>query len=356
MAARVFALDAAARGGEGLAAMKTPPGRRAALLLAASPLLAARPARAQTAAAAEFPSRDLRLVIPFAPAGTTDVVGRLVAAAMRERLGGRNVTVENIPGAGSMVGAQRFVAGGDDHAMFLSQIASHAIVPALQRNPGYDPERDFRPLALIVTVPNVWLGNASRLGTRDAREWMRRVRQGPPGRPYGSAGNGTSTHLTQELISQLAGLRMQHIPYRGAGPAMTALIAGETDVLMDNLPTALPQIRAGTVVPLAVTSRERLPELPDVPALSEFGAEFNLQGFEAEAWFGLHAHASASDAAVARLAAAAESALADPALRQALAERGTTPRGGGPAAYAALVRAERERWARVVREGNVQAD
>lgn len=324
--------------------------RRAAL--AAPALLLASAARAQ----AEFPTRDLRLIVPFAPAGTTDVVARLVAQAMREHLGGRNVTVENIPGAGSMVGAQRFVAAADDHAMFLSQIASHAIVPALQRSPGYDPERDFRALTLIVTVPNVWVGNANRMGTRDLREWMRRVRQGPPGRPFASAGNGTSTHLTQELISQTAGLRMQHIPYRGAGPAMTALIAGEVDVLMDNLPTALPQIRAGTVVPLAVTSRERLPELPDVPALSEIGGEFNLAGFEAEAWFGLHAHASAPDAAVARMAAAAEAALNDANLRRQLAERGTTPRGGGPAAYAALVRSERERWARVVREGNVQAD
>ncbi len=318
--------------------------------LFATPLLAA-PALAQEA----WPTRDLRLVVPFPPGGTTDVVARLIAAEMGQRLG-RTVVVDNIAGAGGMVGAQRFVREGTDHSIFLSQIASNAIVPALQRTPGYDPERDFRPITLAVTVPNVWLGNERRTGTRDAREYLRRVRASQPGRPFGSAGNGTSTHLTGELISQLAGLRMQHIPFRGAAPAMTALIGGDIEVLMDNLPTALPQVRAGTVVALAVTSRERVPELPDVPALGELGAEFGLAGFESVAWFGLSAHASISDANLARVVAAAEAALADPGIRRQLAERGTTPAGGGPGAYAALIRAERERWARVVREGNISAD
>jgi tripartite-type tricarboxylate transporter receptor subunit TctC len=137
---------------------------------------------------------------------------------------------------------------------------------------------------------------------------------------------------------------------------MTAVIAGEVDTLIDNLPTALPQIRAGTVRALAVTAGARVPELPDVPALSELGAEFGLEGFEAEAWFGLHTHKSAADAVLARMAAAAQAALADAALRRQLAERGTTPRGGPPADYASLVAAERARWLRVVRAGNVQVD
>ena len=137
---------------------------------------------------------------------------------------------------------------------------------------------------------------------------------------------------------------------------MTAVIGGEVDSLIDNLPTALPRIQNGNVVALAVTSRERLPDLPNVPAVSELGAEFNLVGFEAEAWFGLHAHKSASDAVVARMAEVAQAALNDPAVRQQLAARGTTPRGGPPADYAALVASERKRWFDVVRQGNVQAD
>ena len=322
--------------------------RRTALLAAAAMPFAA---NAQEA----WPNRDLRLIVPFPAGGTTDVVARLLAADMGQRLG-RPMIVENFAGAGGMIGAQRFVRDGNDHTLFLSQIASNAIVPALQRNPGYDPERDFRAVSEVVTVPNVWLGNASRTGTRDAREYMRLVRAGQPGRPFGSAGNGTSTHLTGELVSQLAGLRMQHVPFRGAAPAMTALIAGDIEVLMDNLPTALPQIRGGTVVALAVTSAQRVPELPDVPALAELGAEFGLAGFESVAWFGLSAHTSVSDANLARFVAAAEAAMADPTIRRQLAERGTTPTGGGPIPYAALIRAERERWARVVRDGNIQVD
>lgn len=328
-----------------------PVSRRAALLGAAGLFAAKQPGWAQDA----WPNRDFRLVVPFPAGGTTDVVARLLAADMGQRLG-RPMIVDNLAGAGGMIGAQRFVRDGNDHALFLSQIASNAIVPALQRNPGYDPERDFRPVSLVVTVPNVWLANVNRTGTRDAREYLQRVRAGQPGRPFASAGNGTSTHLTGELVSQLAGLRMQHIPFRGAAPAMTALIAGDVEVLMDNLPTALPQIRAGSVVALAVTSAARVPELPDVPALGELGAEFGLAGFESVAWFGLSAHASVSDANLARFVAAAEAAMADPNIRRQLAERGTTPTGGGPTPYAALIRAERERWARVVRDGNIQAD
>jgi tripartite-type tricarboxylate transporter receptor subunit TctC len=323
--------------------------RRAALALAAT-AAAIGAAQAQGA----WPNRDLRLVCPFPPGGTTDVVARLMATAMREPLG-RPVVVENQPGAGSTLAAGRFAREGDDHSIFLSQIASHAIGPALFRNLAYDPETDFRAVTLLVTVPNVVLANPRRVPSGDIRDFLREARR-TPGRTFASAGNGTSTHLTGELISQLAQARLTHVPYRGAGPAMTAVIGGEVDTLIDNLPTALPQVRAGTVRALAVTSRARLPDLPDVPAMSELGAEFGMTDFESEAWFGLHAHRSASDAVVARLAAAAQAALADPAVRRQLAERGTTPRGGAPADYAALVTAERARWLRVVREGNVQAD
>ena len=309
------------------------------------------PAVAQPA----WPARDLRLVCPFPPGGTTDVVARLVATALRDQLG-RPVVVENQPGAGATVGATRFAREGDDHGLFLSQIASHAIGPALYRNLAYDPETDFRAVSLLITVPNVWIANPRKVPGGDIRAFLRDARANPGVRNFASAGNGTSTHLTGELVNQLAGTRIQHVPYRGAGPAMTAVIAGEVDTLIDNLTTALPPIRNGLVVPLAVTSRERLPDLPDVPALSELGAAFGMEGFEAEAWFGLHTHKSASDAVVARMSQAAQAAVADPALRRQLSERGTTPRGGPPEDYARLVHTERARWLRVVRTGNVQVD
>jgi tripartite-type tricarboxylate transporter receptor subunit TctC len=266
------------------------------------------------------------------------------------------VVVENQPGAGSTLAAGRFAREADDHALFLSQIASHAIGPALYRDLAYNPIADFRAVTLVVTVPNVWVANRQKVPNGDVRAFLRDARARPEARNFASAGNGTSTHLTGELINQQAGVRITHVPYRGAGPGMTAVMGGEVDSFIDNLPTALPQIRAGTVVALAVTSRERLPDLPDVPALSELGAEFGMEGFESEAWFGLHAHRSASDAVVARMSAAAQAALADPALRRQLAERGTTPRGGPPEAYARLVTAELERWRRVVATANVRAD
>jgi tripartite-type tricarboxylate transporter receptor subunit TctC len=323
--------------------------RRHALLAAA--------ALASTAAGAQgaWPARDLRLVCPFPPGGTTDVVARLVAGALRTGLG-RNVVVENQPGAGSTLAAGRFAREADDHALFLSQIASHAIGPALYRDLPYNALTDFRPVTLVVTVPNVWMANRGQVPHGDVRAFLREARSNPGGRTFASAGNGTSTHLTGELINQLAGTRITHVPYRGAGPGMTAVIGGEVDSFIDNLPTALPQIRAGTVVPLAVTSRERLPELPEVPAMSELGVEFGMAGFEAEAWFGLHAHRSAPDAVVARMSAAAQSALADAGLRRQLAERGTTPRGGPPEAYGDLVSSEFERWRRVVQTANIRAD
>jgi tripartite-type tricarboxylate transporter receptor subunit TctC len=323
--------------------------RRHALLAAAG--LVPATAAAQDA----WPSRDLRLICPFPPGGTTDVVARLVAGALRAGVG-RNVVVENQPGAGSTLAAGRFAREADDHALFLSQIASHAIGPALYRDLPYNALTDFRPVTLVVTVPNVWVANRGKVPHGDVRTFLREARRDPGGRTFASAGNGTSTHLTGELINQLAGTRITHVPYRGAGPGMTAVIGGEVDSFIDNLPTALPQIRAGTVVPLAVTSRERLPELPEVPALAELGAEFGMAGFQADAWFGLHAHRSASDAVVARMSAAAQAALADAGLRRQLAERGTTPRGGPPEAYGELVSAELDRWRRVVQTASIRAD
>lgn len=313
-------------------------------------------APAPVARAAGWPQRELRIIVPFPPGGTTDVVARLLAERMREQLG-RAVIVENWPGAGGTVGAARFVRDGNDqHSLFLSQIASHGIAPALYPTIQYRPVEDFRAVALFVTVPNVWVASARRSVPRDVRAFLRDARANPDSYSFASAGNGTSTHLTGELIKLLTGTRILHVPYRGAGPGMTAVIAGEVDTFIDNLPTALPQIRAGTVIPLAVTTRERVPELPDVPALAELGAGFGLEDFETVAWFGMHAHAGTPESVVQAMNRAVNAALADDGLRRALAERGTVPRGGSAEEYAALVQRELSRWARVVREANVRVE
>ncbi len=322
-------------------------GRRSVLALAGAATLSGA-ARAQA-----WPERDLRLVVPFPPGGTTDVVARLLAEAMRAQLG-RAVIVENQPGAGATLAAGRFASqASDGHSLFLSQIASHGIAPALYRNLTYDARADFRSVALVVTVPNVWVANPRKLAGRDVRGVLRDARANPEAITFASAGNGTSTHLTGELINMLAGTRMTHVPYRGAGPGMTAVMGGEVDTFIDNLPTALPQIRGGTVTALAVTAPERVPELPDVPTLAELGPDFGMQGVQAEAWFGLSTHKGTPDAVVAAMNRAVNAALAQPALRQALAERGTVPRGGTAEAYASLIDSELTRWARVVAEAKV---
>lgn len=321
-------------------------GRRAVLAIMAGVL------GSGAASAQAWPERDLRLVVPFPPGGTTDVVARLLAEALRAELG-RAVVVENQPGAGATLAAGRFAAQpADGHSLFLSQIASHGIGPALYRNLPYDARADFRAVALVVTVPNVWVANPRRLAGRDVRALLRDARAADA-ITFASAGNGTSTHLTGELINLLAGTRMVHVPYRGAGPGMTAVISGEVDTFIDNLPTALPQIRTSTVTALAATAAERVPELPDVPTLAELGPEFGLQGVEAEAWFGLSTHKGTPDSVVAAMNRAVNAALARPELRAALAERGTVPRGGTAEAYAALIDRELARWARVVAEAKV---
>lgn len=330
-----------------------PPTTRRSMLaaLAAAPLAIPGTARAQG-----WPQRDLRIIVPFPPGGTTDVVARLLAETMRRDLG-RAVIVENWPGAGSTVGAARFVRDGNDqHSLFLSQIASHGIAPALYPTIQYRPVADFRAVALFVTVPNVWVASARRPVPRDIRAFLADARANADKYSFASAGNGTSTHLTGELIKLQTGAPILHVPYRGAGPGMTAVIAGEVDTFIDNLPTALPQIRAGTVIPLAVTTRERVPDLQDVPALAELGAEFGLDGFETVAWFGLHTHADTPAVVAEAMNRSVNLALADEGLRRALAERGTVPRGGSAADYAALVERELARWARVVREANVKAE
>lgn len=304
------------------------------------------------ALAQAWPQRDLRMIVPFPPGGSTDVLARFVAQAMREQVG-RPVVVENQAGAGGTTAAGRFAREGDDHALFVSQIATHGIAPSLFRNLPYDPVADFRAVTLLTTVPNVWLANRTRVPHGDVRRLLRDAKARPNEITFASAGNGTSTHLTGELISQLANVRLTHVPYRGAGPGMTALMGGEVDTFVDNLTTALPQIRAGTVIALAVTSAQRRQDLPDVPALAELGAEFNMEGFSAEAWFGLHTHRTASDAVVDQMAAALRATLANTALQTQLAERGTEIRGSTPAEYDALMRREMARWRAVVERGNI---
>lgn len=308
-----------------------------------------------TASAQTWPARPISMVVVFAAGGTTDIVGRQLAAKLGTQLG-QQVLVENRVGAGGVIGAASVARAKPDGHTMLMLTSTHAVGETLYKDRPYDLVRDFAPVSNIGTTPYWLLVNPQSTRANTLAQLLARMRAEPGKLTYASGGAGGLTHLASEMMRLQAGVQIVHVPFKGNGPALTEVIAGRVDMIFDQPASSEAHVKAGKVKPLAVTSRERLPDLPEVPALSELGAEFGMEGFEAEAWFGLHAHKSASDAVVARMSQAAQAALADPALRRQLSERGTTPRGGPPEAYARLVHDERARWLRVVRNGAVQVD
>jgi tripartite-type tricarboxylate transporter receptor subunit TctC len=311
------------------------------------------PALAQQA---PWPMREVRYVIPIPPGGTTDVVGRLVAQTMAAQTG-QPFVVENLPGAGSTVGAARAARmPADGTTLFMSQIASHGIAPALYPRIEYDPLADFAAVAHLVSVPNLLVANPQKVAARTLPELIAAAKAAPGRITAASSGNGTSTHLSIILLNMLAGIELLHVPYRGAGPALIAITGGEVDLFIDNMPSVLPHVQAGRLVPLAVTSRTRSATLPDVPSVAEAGAALGTAEYEAVAWFGLHTPKPTPATVVAAMNAGVNRALADPTLRKRLEDAGNTVVGGPPATFDAFVRGELEKWGRVVRSANVKVD
>jgi tripartite-type tricarboxylate transporter receptor subunit TctC len=319
-------------------------------------LLAGLALPAAARAQATWPTRDVRYVVPFPPGGTTDVVGRLVAETLRAQ-SGVPVVVENMAGAGGTVGAGRVARmAGDGSVLFMSQIATHGIAPALYPRIEYHPERDFAPVIHLISVPNLLVANPQRVTARTIPDLIAAAKAAPGRITAASSGNGTSTHLSIAMLGLMAGIELTHVPYRGAGPALIAITGGEVDLFVDNLPSVLPHVREGRLVPLAVTSRTRSPTLPDVPTLAEAGAAHGLSAYEAVAWFGLHTPIATPEPLLEAMNIALNRALDEPILRRRLEEMGNTVVGGSRASFGAFVSAELVKWARVVREGNVRPD
>jgi tripartite-type tricarboxylate transporter receptor subunit TctC len=325
------------------------PGRRRILMLAgaaALPRLAA-PARAQTA----WPDRPLRIIVPFPPGGSNDIIARQLAEALREPLG-QPVVVENRAGAGGNVGADAVAkAAPDGTTLLLTAPGPLAINEHLFRTMPFAPARDFAPVALVASVPIV-LMVAPALPARSVAELVALAKREPGRVAFGSSGNGSTNHLAGELFKAMAGIEIVHVPYRGAAPAMTDLVAGQIQMMFDNMPAALPQVREGRVRGLAVAGTTRAAALPELPTVAESG----LPGFEAEAWFGLVAPAATPPAARRRLEEAVVRVLADPALRARFAQGGAEPGTGAGEAFAAFITAERAKWGRVVESSGARAD
>lgn len=320
-------------------------GRRAAL-----GMLAALAAGRQAGAAEAWPQQPIRLIVPFAPGGTTDLVARLVAQGLGERLG-QPVIADNRAGAGATVGSAVVAASAPDgYTLVMSNIASHAISPHLYRNVRYDPVADFTHIALVTTNPSVMVANP-RFEARSVREYVELARKRPGGLDFATSGAGSSNHLLGVRLSMVAGVAMNHIPYRGAGPAMTDVIAGVVPVMFDSLPSASAHIRAGSVRALGISSAERSPSFPDVPTFRE-------QGFDivSLSWFGLSGPRGMAPDVVERVNAEVLKLLARPDVRARFDEFGGTPGTLSADEYTALVRQEYEVWGPVVRASGASAE
>jgi tripartite-type tricarboxylate transporter receptor subunit TctC len=313
-------------------------------------LLAALLLTASAAASAQFPSRPVTIIVPATPGGILDQSSRLVASELTKLID-QPVLVENRAGGGQIIGMQALLrAEPDGHTMVMGSVGPNAANYSLYAKLPYAPG-DFAPVAHVVSMPNVLLVNPG-VPARTVQELVALAKASPGKLAIASSGNGTSSHLAGEMLKWRAGIDLVHVPYKGSAPAMTDLLGGQVQVMVDNLITALPQVKAGKLRALAVTGAQRVPELPDVPTVAESG----FPGFEVTVWVGLLTHAKSPPEAVAKLHSEIARVLALPHVRQRLAEMGGASLPMTPAQFGDFIRQETEKWGTVVRQAGIRAD
>jgi tripartite-type tricarboxylate transporter receptor subunit TctC len=297
---------------------------------------------------AQYPSKPVRMVIPFPPGGATDIVGRVIAQQLSERWS-QPVVVENRPGAGGTIGADAIAKSAPDgYSLLLATTSTHAVGPALQKLP-YDALADFTPITLLAHSPNV-LVVSPKLGAASVRELIAAAKSRPGGLSFASSGNGTITHLTGELFRLAAGVDILHVPYKGTALSIPDIANNRVSMLFDNIVSAQPHIRSGAVKPLAVTTARRASLMPELPTMAEAG----LPGFESSAWFGLFAPAGLPAAIRAAVHEGALAAINASDARERLAAAGAEPAGDGGEDFVRQIRADMARWADVVKAANVK--
>ncbi len=292
--------------------------------------------------------KTIRIVVPYPPGGTTDLLARAIAPRLGERLG-QAVVVENKAGAGGVIGAQQVAkAAPDGRTLVFASIASHGIIPALQNPPPYDPVVDFTPITLVASTPNVLLANAE-LPTRDVRELIAMARAEPGKINFGSTSHGGSPHMSGELLESMADIKMQHVPYKGGAPMLIDLMGGQIPIAFDNLPSSMVYIKAGKVRALAVTTSKRWPGAPEIPTMAEAG----VPGYEVDAWFGLLAPAGTPRAVIDELNRNVIAVLKTPEVEKLFFEQGALPVGNTPEEFGAFIRAELAKWSKVAKTNNI---
>ncbi len=302
-----------------------------------------------TLAAAAYPEKPVTLVVPLSAGGVADTVARLVGQNLSEALG-QPFVVENRPGAGGAIGAT-YVAGAnpDGHTLLLGTVSSHAINASVYKSLKYDNIKDFVALSQVAEGPNLLVVNPS-VPVNNVQELIAWIKANPGKATYGSAGVGTSTHLAAELFSQMAGVEMVHVPYRGSAPMMTDLVSGQVHLAFDNMPTALAQAKAGRLRALAVTTPERWSLEPDIPTVGEA-----LPGYQIVSWQGMFAPDGTDPEIVKTLSDNIQKIMSRPDIVQRLRELGTNAKASSSDDFAQFVRDETEKWARVVKSAGVEA-
>ena len=315
-------------------------------------LFTSHPVLAQTA----WPTKPVKIVVPIAPGGTTDILARAVAPEL-SRAFGQSFVVENKGGAGGNLGADIVAKSpADGYTLLMGTVGTQSINKSLYSRMPYDPQKDFAPITLVAGVPNVMVMNtekAKAMGINTVLDFIAYARAHPGQLNMASSGNGTSIHLAGELFKSQTGIFMTHIPYTGSGPAMMGMLSGVVDVMFDNLPSSMAQIKAGKLKAFAVTSSQRSAALPDTPTVEEAG---KLKGFEASSWFGLLAPAGTPADVVLRLQQETAKALKTPAMMEKLLAQGAIPSGNTPQEFAAVIDAEIKKWAPVVKASGAKVD
>ena len=303
-----------------------------------------------------WPNKSVKIVVPYPPGGATDIVARAVAPELTKAFG-QSFFVENRGGAGGNVGSDIVAKSAPDgYTLVMATVGTHAINKSLYSRMPYDPQKDFAPITLVAGVPNVMVMNTERaknLGIQSVADFIKYAKTHPGQLNMASSGNGSSTHLSGELFKAMTGIFMTHIPYNGSGPAMMGMVSGNVDVMFDNLPASMAQIKSGRLTAFAVTSANRSSALPDVPTVEE---AVQLKGFEASSWFGLLAPAGTPVDVLNRIQQETAKALSTPAMKEKLVAQGAVPSGSTPQEFAAFIDAEIKKWGPVVKTSGAKVD